>query len=90
MTALGDDSDSEEEDEEEYEVEKILDVRKGKKGVKEYLVKWKGWEDEDDLTWEPEANLEESMDLFWDRRGSSRRGFARRILENGDACYSAP
>merc|ERR1712218_276972 len=50
-------------EEEEYEVEKILDMRKkGKK--KEYLVKWKGWENEEDQTWEPEASLEGSKDLL--------------------------
>ena len=49
--------------EEEYEVEKILDVRKkGKKN--EYLVKWKGWEKEEDRTWEPEASLDGSQDLL--------------------------
>ena len=49
--------------EEEYEVEKILDVRKKGKG-KEYLVKWKGWEREEDRTWEPEASLAGSNDLL--------------------------
>merc|ERR1711902_297615 len=36
--------------------------KKGKK--KEYLVKWKGWENEEDQTWEPEASLEGSKDLL--------------------------
>lgn len=27
-------------------------------GKAEYLVKWKGWEDPDDNTWEPIGNLE--------------------------------
>merc|ERR1719362_1358523 len=49
--------------EEEYEEEKRLDVRKKGKG-KEYLVKWKGWEREEDRTWEPEASLEGSQDLL--------------------------
>ena len=49
--------------EEEYEVEKILDVRKKGKG-KEYLVKWKGWEKEEDRTWEPEASLDGSKELL--------------------------
>ena len=56
-------STAEEPMEEEYEVEKILDVRKKGKG-KEYLVKWKGWEREEDRTWEPEASLEGSQDLL--------------------------
>jgi Chromo (CHRromatin Organisation MOdifier) domain len=40
---------------EEYEVEKILDKRI-KKGVTEYLIRWKGYESEED-TWEPTNNL---------------------------------
>eukprot|EP00092_Neocalanus_flemingeri_P026527 GFUD01028750.1.p1 GENE.GFUD01028750.1~~GFUD01028750.1.p1 ORF type:complete len:1371 (+),score=452.05 GFUD01028750.1:48-4160(+) len=47
----------------EYEVEHILEVRKGNLG-KEYLVKWKGWENEEDRTWEPEASLEGSKKLL--------------------------
>jgi hypothetical protein len=40
---------------EEYEVEKIVDKRT-KNGVTEYLVKWKGYE-EDENTWEPTKHL---------------------------------
>ena len=43
--------------EEEYEVEKIVNKRL-RKGKPEYLVKWKGWEDPDDNTWEPVAHLD--------------------------------
>ncbi|XP_060005344.1 chromodomain Y-like protein isoform X1 [Lagenorhynchus albirostris] len=42
--------------EELYEVERIVDKRKNKKGKTEYLVRWKGYDSEDD-TWEPEQNL---------------------------------
>jgi len=40
-----------------YEVEKILEKRT-KKGKTEYLIKWKGYEDEAENTWEPVANLD--------------------------------
>ncbi|XP_022373506.1 chromodomain Y-like protein isoform X1 [Mustela nigripes] len=42
--------------EELYEVERIVDKRKNKKGKIEYLVRWKGYDSEDD-TWEPEQHL---------------------------------
>lgn len=39
-----------------YIVEKILDMRKTKKGHIEYLIKWKGYDNESDNTWEPMEN----------------------------------
>ncbi|XP_056148773.1 chromodomain Y-like protein [Lampris incognitus] len=42
--------------EELYEVERIVDRRKNKKGKVEYLVRWRGYGTEED-TWEPESNL---------------------------------
>jgi len=44
-------------DAEVYEVEKLLE-KKVKKGKTEYLVKWKGYEDEAENTWEPVENLD--------------------------------
>jgi len=51
------------EEKDEYEVEKILNVREAEMG-REYLVKWKGWEKEEDQTWEPENSLKGSKKLM--------------------------
>ena len=51
-----DGSDEEEGDEDEYAVDKILD-HKFVRGVIQYKVKWLGYEAEEDMTWEPAANL---------------------------------
>merc|ERR1712226_319085 len=52
------DSDSDTDSEEErYEVEAILDSKEDG-GERLYLIKWKGFEKEEDNTWEPEENID--------------------------------
>ena len=51
------DGSDEEQAEDEYAVEKILDHRFARGGVVQYKVKWLGYTDEADMTWEPEENL---------------------------------
>ena len=63
IKVLKDDSSDEEKEEEDYEVEKILDMRKAGRN-REFLIKWKGWDREEDQTWETEQNLGNSKDLL--------------------------
>ena len=46
-----------------FEVEKIIDDRIVD-GVKEYRVKWLGYDKEDDCTWEPICNLKNCRDAI--------------------------
>ena len=53
-------------DEPHYEVQTILDVRRGNKGRKrqmEYLIKWKGYDNEHN-SWEPKKNLTSCKELI--------------------------
>ncbi|XP_042134283.2 chromodomain Y-like protein isoform X2 [Peromyscus maniculatus bairdii] len=60
--------------ERERQVERIVDKRKNKKGKTEYLVRWKGYDSEDD-TWEPEQHLVNCEEYIHDfnRRHSERQ-----------------
>ncbi|KAJ8418718.1 hypothetical protein AAFF_G00002170 [Aldrovandia affinis] len=60
--------------EELYEVEKIVDKRKNKKGKTEYLVRWRGYRFEDN-TWEPETHLSNCMEFIheYNRLNSERK-----------------
>ena len=51
------DGSDDEEAEDEFAVDKILDHKFGARGVIQYKVKWLGYEAEEDMTWEPAANL---------------------------------
>jgi hypothetical protein len=48
--------DTDSEEEEEFEVEKIIDKKVIRRGKIEYLLRWKGYDSDED-TWEPRENL---------------------------------
>lgn len=52
----------ESDDQLEYEIERILEHRKGARGSLSYLVKWKGYEDVE-ATWEPHGSVQDTAAL---------------------------
>ena len=56
----------------EYEIEKIVEERTVGKN-KEYLVKWKGWKDEDN-TWEPKENLTAAIIKKYEAEAKKQKG----------------
>jgi len=61
QTLLGEAGGNEKDEEEEYEVEKVKDKRL-KRGKVEYLIKWRGFDDPKEDTWEPLGSLKGAAD----------------------------
>ncbi|PFH51006.1 hypothetical protein AMATHDRAFT_59907 [Amanita thiersii Skay4041] len=69
------------EEEAEYEIEKILDAKRGMfpDGRMGYFVKWKGYGDEDN-SWvdqQDAGNAEELIEEYWSKNGRSRKGMPK-------------
>ncbi|KAK1224138.1 hypothetical protein PQX77_012942 [Marasmius sp. AFHP31] len=71
------------EDDEEYEIEAILNHKKGKfeSGKMAYFVKWKGYDNPKDNTWVRESdaeNAKELIDEYWEKKSRKENGSVAR------------
>jgi len=76
-------------EEEEYEVENILDKRK-RGGGTEYLIKWLGYDDPSQNTWEPEENLDcqDAIDEFEENYEKNKKNSRRRKRKKSDTEFN--
>jgi len=78
-------------EEEEYEVENILDKRK-RGGGTEYLIKWLGYDDPSQNTWEPEENLglycQDAIDEFEENYEKNKKNSRRRKRKKSDTEFN--
>ena len=77
--------------EEEFEVERVMDERRGDGDAVEYYVKWKGWP-EDDSTWEPASALAAAPRVLaaWTEQQERRRRDEERPAAAALAALASP
>ncbi|KAK4515594.1 uncharacterized protein ATC70_010545 [Mucor velutinosus] len=65
---------------EHYEIQAVIDHR-GSPGNYEYKVKWKGFDDPSEDTWEPVKNFDSAkhIELYWARREGAKAAGKRRL-----------
>uniref|UniRef100_A0AC35EZP1 Chromo domain-containing protein n=1 Tax=Panagrolaimus sp. PS1159 TaxID=55785 RepID=A0AC35EZP1_9BILA len=87
-----DDDDEPNQEKEEYVVEKVL-AEKVEKGKLKFLVKWLGYDDEDDQTWEPLENFftkGSKMAIFLFYQKKWKKQMKEQKKNGGDAKTSSP
>ncbi|KAF3388523.1 Chromatin-associated protein swi6 [Penicillium rolfsii] len=77
VDAEDEEDDDEEEEEDVYIVETITDHAWMEDGSFRLLVKWKGWDKPEDMTWEPESSLKsgakDTLDAYYKKIGGRPR-----------------
>ena len=76
-----------------YEVEKIWGQGMRwmkKKKVRTYLVEWKGYPDQEERTWEPEAHLDSCPEILgaWLKKRARKRQWHQPSVPDTQACES--
>jgi hypothetical protein len=66
----------------EFEVERIIDKRERADGVVEYLIKWLGYQD-DENTWEPQGNC--PLETITEFEENAKQGMRMEVDANSES-----